>query len=129
MLVSFFLLLWIPGKKRAKLKKLFNLNSILTWEAQYSNTQNKLIIFLSAIAVMYVISWIEDISCFTSDCRNSFNCQLKKFINGQVNIYYSPANVLSLSDESIQIKHFKDHTVIGMYSLFIWFNLQILNFC
>ena len=43
--------------------------------------------------------------------------------------FYSSSNALFSSDESIQIKHFKHHTFIGMCSPFTWFNLQIMIFC
>ena len=55
-LASFFSFpLWIPVENRAKLKKLFNLNSRLTWEHNTSDTQNTSIVFLSPISVMQVI--------------------------------------------------------------------------
>ena len=56
-LAFFSLPLWIPGGNRAKLKKLFNLNSRLSWGAQNPDTQNLLIIFLLSIAVMQAIFW------------------------------------------------------------------------
>ena len=31
-----------------------------------------------------VDSGLEDNFCFNSDCRNSFNCKFKKFINEQI---------------------------------------------
>ena len=63
-----------------------------------------IIIFLSAVAVMQVIFSTEDNFCFISDCGNSFNCKLKKLINEQIVIFYSPSNALCLSDEDVQIK-------------------------
>ena len=71
------------------------------WDGEHNNfnTQNTLIIFLSAIAVMQVIFWVEDNFCFISDCRNSFNCKLKKLINEQIIVFYSPSNPLCSSDE------------------------------
>ena len=85
----------------------------------------KVIFVLSAIAVIQVIFWTEGNFCFISDCGNSFNCKLKKLIKEQISIFYSPSNALCSSDESVQIKHFKHHTFIGMFSP--WFNLQIMN--
>ena len=78
---------------------------------------------------MQVIFLAEDNSCFITDCRNSFNCKLKKLINKQINIFHGPSNILCLSGESLQTKHFKHHNFIGMGSLVAWFSLQILNFC
>ena len=69
------------SQNRAKLKKLFDLNSGLNWGAQISRFQNTLIIFLSAIAEMQVIFLTGDNFCFISDCINSFNCKRKKLIN------------------------------------------------
>ena len=105
----------------------------LIWTADWGgvqntpNRQNGLIIFLSAIALMQVISWTEDDFYFISDCRNSFNNKLKKLIKEQIIIFYSPSNALS-SDEFVQIKHFRYHTLIGVCSLSTWLNLKILNF-
>ena len=129
-MASFFSLpLWIPRENRAKLKKLFLWTA--GWGREYNtpDAQNTLIIFLSAFALMWVIFSTEDNFCFISDCRNSFNCKLKKIKNEQIIIFYIPSNALCPSAESVQIKHFKHHTFINMYFLFTWFNLQILNFC
>ena len=115
--------LWIPGENKVKLKKLFNLNSRLTWGAQYVRYTECNYYFLSAIAVIHVTSWTEDNLCYISDCRNSFNYNLKKVISELKFIFYS----LCLSDKSIDIKHFKRHTFIG--SLLIPLNLQILSLC
>ena len=60
---------------------------------------------------MQVIFWTKDNFCFNSDCRKSFNCKLKKLINEQIIIFYSPSNTLCSSEESVQIKHFKHHTL------------------
>ena len=138
MLVSFFSLpLWIPGENRAKLKKPFTLNSRCEGGGEYNipDTQNILIIFLSAIAVIQVIFLTAGNFCFISDCRNSFNCfflfihSFIQLINKQIIIFYSPSNALCSSDKSVQIKHFKYHIFIGICYLYKWFNLQILNFC
>ena len=43
-----------------------------------------------------MIFWTEDNFNFISDCRNSFNCKLKKFINEQIITFYSPSNALFL---------------------------------
>ena len=105
----------------------------LIWTADWCGVhstpdpQKALIIFLSVISKMQVIFWSEDNFCFISDCRNAFYCKLKKLINEQIIIFYSPSNALCSSDESVQIKHFKHHTFIAMFSP--WFNLQIMNFC
>ena len=98
------------------------------WEQNTPDTQNTLIIFLSAVAVIQVIFWTEDNFCVISDCRNSFNCKLKKLINEQ-KIFYSPSNGLCSSDEIVKINYFKYYTFIGTCSLVTWFNLQKMNFC
>ena len=105
----FSLLMWIPGENRAKLKKLFNSKSRLRWGAQYSRYVEYTIIFLSEIAVMQVTFWTEDNFCLISDCRNSFNCKLKRLINEKIIIFYSLSNALCSSDESIQLKYFNHH--------------------
>ena len=53
------------------------------WGGVYNtaDTKNTLIIFLSEIAVMWVIIWTKDNFYFISDCRNSLNCKLKKLIS------------------------------------------------
>ena len=63
--------LWIPGEKRAKLKKIS-----ISFEQKTEvgstiplDTQDTLH-FLSAIAVMQVIFWTEDNFCFIPDCKN-----------------------------------------------------------
>ena len=71
---------------------------------------------------MQLLFWTEDNFCLISDCANSFNCKLKKLINKEIIIFYSPSNALSSSDKSVQIKGFKHHTFIGAYSLSTWFN-------
>ena len=51
--VSFFLFpCGFPGENRANLKKLFDLDSRLRWEAQYPRYTENTIIFLSAIAAI-----------------------------------------------------------------------------
>ena len=52
-------------------------------EHNTQDTQTAIIIFLSEVAVMRVIVWTEDNFCFISDCRNSFNCSLKKLIKSK----------------------------------------------
>ena len=74
----------------------------------------------------YFLNWKQ--FCFISDSGYSFNCKLKKQINEQIVRFYSPSNALCSSDESVEIKHFKHHTFIGMGSRFTWFNLEIMNF-
>ena len=100
------------------------------WGGQHNtpDTQNKLNIFLSAIAVTQVIFWTKVNFCFVFDCRDSFNCKLKKLINEQIIIFYSSSNALCSFDESVQIKHAKHHAFIGMISFSIWFNLQCLQY-
>ena len=44
----------------------------------------------------------EDSFSFISDCGNSFNCKLKRLINHQIIIFYSPSNALCSSDEFVQ---------------------------
>ena len=80
----------------------------LIWTADWCGVhstpdpQKALIIFLSVISKMQVIFWSEDNFCFISDCRNAFYCKLKKLINEQIIIFYSPSNALTSSDESVQ---------------------------
>ena len=72
----------------------------LIWTADWCGVhstpdpQKALIIFLSVISKMQVIFWSEDNFCFISDCRNAFYCKLKKLINEQIIIFYSPSNAL-----------------------------------
>ena len=107
----------------------------LIWPAHWGgehntpDTQNRLIIFLSVIAVMQVIFWTEDSFRFISNCRNSCNCELKKFIKEQIIFFYSPSHVFCSSDKSIQIDPFKHYTFIVLCFLFTWFYLLKLNFC
>ena len=76
------------------------------YSVNVTDTQNALIIFLSAIAVMQVIGNV----CFISDCSNLFDCKLKNFISEQIIIVYSQLNALCSSGKSVQIKYFKHHT-------------------
>ena len=129
LLVSFFSFpLSIVGENRPKLKKLFNLNSRRRWRAQYLRYTEYTYYFLIGNCSNTSDFWTKDNLCFISDCRNSFDCKLKS-LSEQLIIFYNPSNTLSSSDESVQIKHFKHHTFIGMCSLFAWLNLRILNFC
>ena len=75
---------------------------------------------------MQMIFWTEDTFCFTSDCRKSFNCKLKKLLIDQIIIFHSPSNALRSSDESVQIKHFNHHTFIGM-NVFLFHLVQSAN--
>ena len=94
------------------------------------DTQNNTLIFLSsAIAVVQVNFWTEDNFCCISYRGNLFNWKLKKLINEEIIIFYSPPDALFSSDESVHRTYFKYHTSIGICSFFTWFNLQILNFC
>ena len=101
----------------------------LIWTADWCGVhstpdpQKALIIFLSVISKMQVIFWNEDNFCFISDCRNAFYCKLKKLINEQIIIFYSPSNALCSSDESVQIKDFKHDAFIGMCSFLTWFSI------
>ena len=61
---------------------------------------------------MQVIFWTEDNLCFISDCKNSFNCKLKKFINKQIIIFYSPSNALCLSEKSVKYHTVKQLNII-----------------
>ena len=156
-LVSFFsLLLWIPEQSTSNFKKLFNLNHRLRWNTILQIYRLHLI-FFSKTTAMWVIFWNEDDICIIisdcknwfkdkikklinkqifsiahqnvicliiSDCRNWFKSKYKKLMNKQI-IFYSPS--FYLSEESLLIKRLKHHTVVGICSLLIWFNLQILN--
>ena len=102
--------LWIFGKIHSFLKNVSNVPKIANCIFEEPLKLNIIvdyliiIIFLSAVAVMQVIFSTEDNFCFISDCGNSFNCKLKKLINEQIVIFYSPSNALCLSDEDVQIK-------------------------
>ena len=104
-------------------------NSRLRWRAQYSRYTEYTYYFLIDSCNNASDFWTEDNFCFISDCMNSFNCKLKKFVNEQIMIFYSPSNALCPFDESVRRKYFKYHTFIGTCSLCSWFNLQILNLC
>ena len=67
---------------------------------------------------MQVSFWTEDNFCFISNYRNSFNLKIKKIINEQIIIFYSPSDMLCSSDESVNIELFKQPTFTGMCSLF-----------
>ena len=101
-------LLWIPGK----------IDLIWTadwdWEHNSLDSQNILIILLSAIAVMQVIFWTEENIYVISDCRDSFNCKLKKLINEQIIIFYSPSKALYSSEESVQLNILR--IIISLFS-------------
>ena len=130
-MVSFFSLpLWIQEKIEARWRNYLILTADVGEECNITDTQNALIIFLSAIAVMQEIFWtflFEDNFCFISDRRNSFNRKLKKLINEQIIIFCSPSHALCSYDKPVRIKHyFKDNIFIGMCSPFTCFNLQIL---
>ena len=60
-----------------------NLIRTAAWGGEHNtpDAQNKLIVFLFAIAMIKVIFSSGDNFCFVSDCRNLFNCKLKKLIN------------------------------------------------
>ena len=125
---------WIPAENRAKLKKLFNVNSWLSWGVHYPRYTEYTYYFLisnchSFLTIIQVILWTEDNFYFIFDWKNLFNCKLKKLIHRQIIIFYSPSNALYLSEEFVQVKHFKPPTFIAMCSLFTWFDLPILNFC
>ena len=103
----------------------------LIWTADWGgkhntpDTQNKLIIFLSAIAVTQVIFWTKVNFCFIFDCRDSFNCKLKKLINEQIIIFYSSSNALCSFDESVQIKHVKHHALLSL----LWIPFPFGSIC
>ena len=87
------------------------------------DTQNTLIISLSAVAVMPVIPWTEDnLIVWLIFCRNSFSCKLKKLLIKKITIFCNQSNLFCSSDKSIQIKHFKNHTFIGMSFFFTLFS-------
>ena len=112
------------------------------------NTTNKLtaiIIFLSEMAAMQLIFWAEfkflnlkfflnflneffDFLHLIFDCRDSFKCKLKRFINKNI-IFYNLSNPLCSLEGSLQIKCLKHHTFIGTFCNLTCFNLQILNLC
>ena len=74
------------------------------------------VVVVVVIIIIIIIIFIIIIVINIFDFRNSFNCKLKKLLNDQIIICYSPLNALCSSDESVQKKHFKQHTFIG-----IWF--------
>ena len=104
LVIIFFLVLWIPGANREKLKKLFDLNS----RPQIPEIHR--IHLLNSYQQFHRWNWFfltEDNICFISDCKNSFICNLKKLINEQIIMFYSTSNTLCSSEESVHIKHFK----------------------
>ena len=112
LLVGFFSLpLWIPGENRAKLKKLLNLKSRLSWVAQDLSHADYTYYFLISTCRVQVIFWTENNFCFISDCRNPFSCKLKKLINEQIIIFYNPSNALCSSDKFVPMKNFKYHPI------------------
>ena len=121
LLVSFFSLsLWIPRKNRAKQKNLSNLKSRLRWGTQYTRyTEYTYYLFISncSNAGNFLIQFNFDNFYFIHDCRNSLIWRLKKLINEQIFVFCNPSNSLCSSDKSVQIKHFKHHTLFGMCSL------------
>ena len=101
-------LVWIPAETRAKLKKLFNLNSWLSWGVHYPRYTEYTYCFLisnchSFLIIIQVILWTEDNFYFIFDCRNSFNCKPKKLIHRQIIIFCSPSNALYLSEIFVQV--------------------------
>ena len=80
---------------------ILNLNRRLRWDAQYPRytEYTYALNLLSVIAGMQVIVRTEENFCFISDCSNSLNRKLKKFINEQIIIFYIPSNVLSISHQ------------------------------
>ena len=125
-MIRFFLALWIPGKKRAKLKK------IGIWFEQQTevghNTSRH-----TEYPYYFLISNCGNASNFLSwrYCLLYFWLQelIQKLINKQIVIFNNPSNAPCSFDESIQIKYFKHHSFFIMCSPFTWFNLQIMNFC
>ena len=69
----------------------------VVWSGEQNtpDTQNKLIISLSAVAVMPAISWTEDnLIVWLIYCRNSFSCKLKKLINKKITIFCNRSVIL-----------------------------------
>ena len=129
-MVSFLSLsLWFQEKIEPSWRNYFIWTPDWGGEHSTQDTQNALLIFLSAITVMQVTFWVAGNFCFIYDCRSSFNGKLRQLKSEQIIIFYSLSNALCSSDKSVQIKHCKHQTFIGMCSLFTLFNLQILNFC
>ena len=99
-------------------------NRYLIWTAYWSGENNTLrhtgynyhFLISNCSNESYFLNWRQ--FCFISDCGNSFSCKLKKLINKQIVRFYSPSHALCSSDESVQVKQFKHHTFIGMYSHF-----------
>ena len=115
LLISFFSLpLWIPGENSAKLKNLYNLNIRLRWVAQYPKYTEYTYYFLISNCCMQVIFEPKIVSALflIAGIHSTANSN-----NEQMIIFYSPPNAFCSSDESVQIKHFKNHTFISMRSL------------
>ena len=92
------------------------------WGGEHNipNTQNRLIIFLSAVEIMQVMFWTEYNFRFFSDCKNSVNCKLKKLINEQIIISYRSSDALSADkNEFTQIKtrYFNSFTISSQSKL------------
>ena len=111
-MANFFLGLWIPGEKRAKLKKI---SIYFEQQAEVGSTvsldtQNTLYFLISHCSIasnflnwkFLLYFWLRKL--------------IQKLINKQIIIFYSPSNAPCSSDESIQIKHFKHHSSIGLIS-------------
>ena len=122
--------LWFPKENRIKLKKILSLNGRLKWRAQYPRYVEHTYYFLISNSSNTIHFWTEDNFCCISDCCSSlFDCKLKKLINEQIVIFFSPSNAPCSYDEFIETKHVKHNTAIGMHFFFTWFNQQILIFC
>ena len=68
--------------------------NFLIWTADWDRRIHRmhlLLYFLIPIATMQGSFCTKDNFCFICDCRNSFNCKLKKLTNEQKIIFYSPS--------------------------------------
>ena len=123
MLISFFpLLLWITAENGTKFKKLF------IWTKKSGGTQHHkhtVLDYSSATTIM--LQWhfgLNVIYALFLIAGIHLTTNLKTF--EQAEYVFNSANTQFLSEWPLEEK---SHIFIGMYSLFTWFNIQILNLC
>lgn len=127
-LAFFFFHCWFQEKIEISWRN-FDLNNRLEIGSKITQMHRIPLLFLVSYCSSASDFLTEDNFFFISNCRNSFNCELKKFIKEQIIFFYSLSHVFCSSGKSVQIDHFKHHTSIVLCSLFTWFYLLILNFC
>ena len=117
----FFCGLTQKTENTTKLKKLF----IWTTKSGGADTTNTQAApdYSSATAIL-VIFGLNVISALPLIVRIHSTINLKA--NERVKNFFNPTNTQSSFEESLKEKR---HAFIGMSSLFIWLNMQILNLC